>query len=729
MWVLCLVAGCLTGCASGDGDAVATETRQLEYDFWTDIAKKAVETSVTLLNKQAGRSQGRPEMIVLTSAGCAMIDAHSTEACLDGLRNSAAVSEGKRTLLGVHAAGSAPLWFFVLETANGNGVYSEVDAESLNLTQYTISGELFAIQNLHNVKAADLFANLESANQNIFDAKAFNGNEFRIIGIANLIMEDAPHDLISAVQYHDHYCPGVTSGYFLVRYLETHMPLNDTFSSYFILSIPPWCKDDALITLLNATPGKGGYGVFHLNANDTASLREDARNIAGVFFRWNGSSTAPDGEGTVLAFDFAEAKSACNWGESTPWNWWESRLKMDLWYLDYLDSPERFITAIPVFDKTVFSLKSLGLISKPTDLARPGINPLEILGLNQGLGTGDFSTWRALGQRAAEEGLSMMKAQNITAATSNLITMTNAGYAEIDGKTTQGCLDGLADVTGASRGRNRLLEVHSHSEKPLYFAIYDAQSGLCAYLEVNSSFAASSTPLEEMNATDLFSIMNTENIKAEYLYAHAAESGARFNEKIFGGNEFAVVTILNAVDAGAPAYAVRAFEFHDHYCPGVTSGIMMAQYIKQLFPLESPSDTYFVQGVQPWCKEDALMVMLNATPGKTGYAVTYPTDADKARWLPEAQNAVNIIYRKNGSTNRWDGMVLGFTWGNTGCPSYGNSVIDKLCMDMWYLDRMDAPENFVSVIHTFELPEGVEPKAYARPGVDPMAMLGLTVSE
>jgi formylmethanofuran dehydrogenase subunit E-like metal-binding protein len=34
------------------------------------------------------------------------------------------------------------------------------------------------------------------------------------------------------------------------------------------------------------------------------------------------------------------------------------------------------------------------------------------------------------------------------------------------------------------------------------------------------------------------------------------------------------------------------------------------------------SDTCFVQGIQPWCKDDALMIMLNTTPGKTGYAVT-----------------------------------------------------------------------------------------------------------
>ncbi len=123
------------------------------------------------------------------------------------------------------------------------------------------------------------------------------------------------------------------------------------------------------------------------------------------------------------------------------------------------------------------------------------------------------------------------------------------------------------------------------------------------------------------------------------------------------------------------------------------------------------------------------MVMLNATPGKSGYAVIYPTDEDKAKWTTEGQEAVTIVYRKNADTGLWNGLVLGFTWGDTGCPDYGSSVITKLCSDLWYLARMDQPETFVKVIRQFQLPEGAQPKDYARPGVDPMTPTGLLVSE
>ena len=120
-----------------------------------------------------------------------------------------------------------------------------------------------------------------------------------------------------------------------------------------------------------------------------------------------------------------------------------------------------------------------------------------------------------------------------------------------------------------------------------------------------------------------------------------------------------------------------------------------------------------------------MLVLLNATPGKNGYAVTYPSDADKAKWKPEAKNAATIVYRQNDKTKRWEGRVFGFDWVETSCPKTENGVIDKLCADLWYLDRMDAPEKFVQVIKEFELPEGVTPKDWARPGVDPMANLQL----
>ncbi len=376
-----LMMACLLACPWSVSGAMAAETHRSDYDLWISVSHQAVERSINLLNPAANRNNKAPELVVLTNAGYAAAKDRSTEACLDGLRENAHVSEGKRTLLSIHAAAGDPLWFFMMDKENGNGVYSEIDPDALDFTDFSIRGELFAIRSLRNVKADNLFADPETAHKTLFTDNAFNGNEFRIIGLSNLLLENAPYDLIRSVQYHDHYCPGVTSGYFLVRYLKKHFPLTDEYGSYFVLSIPPYCKDDALITLLNATPGKRGYGVFYLTAEDKAMLKDGAQNIAGVFFRWNGDAGAPEGEGTILSFDFTEVRAANNWGEKTAWNWWESRLKMNLWCLGQLDHPERFISEIPFNGEPTFNLTDISGIAQPRELVRPGSDPLVILGL------------------------------------------------------------------------------------------------------------------------------------------------------------------------------------------------------------------------------------------------------------------------------------------------------------------------------------------------------------
>jgi formylmethanofuran dehydrogenase subunit E-like metal-binding protein len=122
------------------------------------------------------------------------------------------------------------------------------------------------------------------------------------------------------------------------------------------------------------------------------------------------------------------------------------------------------------------------------------------------------------------------------------------------------------------------------------------------------------------------------------------------------------------------------------------------------------------------------MVLLNATPGKRGYAVSYPTDEDLEKRTDEATAADTILYRENPDTGRWEGLVLAFKWAETSCPETGNSYVDKLCSDLWYLEKMDTPEAFISVVKAFEMPEDSAPKDWARPGTDPLGKLGLLKS-
>ncbi len=329
-----------------------------------------------------------------------------------------------------------------------------------------------------------------------------------------------------------------------------------------------------------------------------------------------------------------------------------------------------------------------------------------------------YARWEKIGRLAADESLTLMKKAGVSPEKGDIIVLTNAGYAEVNGASTQGALDGLAGITGASRGRHTLVEIHSAPWERLWFALFDKASGLCSYLEVNPS-------VTEYSPTEVFDVRVLEKISFEHLRNHADEYSAKFQGKMFGGNEFRVICIVNAIAEGAPPYVVRAFEFHDHCCPGVISGIIMAEYLKRHFS-PGPEDEYFVQAIDPWCKEDALMVLLNATPGKGAYAVNYPSDSDLEGLIPEARDASTIFYMKSKTAGRWKGVVLAFEWADTtGCTETGNQLIDKTCIGLWYLKQSGNPERFVKVIKSFELPEDAEPEDHARPGIDPMKELGL----
>lgn len=332
----------------------------------------------------------------------------------------------------------------------------------------------------------------------------------------------------------------------------------------------------------------------------------------------------------------------------------------------------------------------------------------------------EYRTWKSVGFKAATEALSMiMKQSQRFPDTKQLIALSNAGYAEIDGQGTMAALDGLTEIARVSRGANTLVEVHAAPRTPLWFAVYDKKSGYCVYLQVDPDKAG-----KTQKASELFSIRSIEKIRADYLFSQgtfpAPDTSTGY--KAFGGNEFRIVTIANGIAAGIPAYIARSFEFHDHYCPGVTSGIIMAIYAKTHFS-GTATESWFVQGLQPWCKEDALQVMLNATPGKTGYGVTYSTPAIRANWL--YPNAASIIYHMNAGDPQWEGVVLGFTFPEgtkTGCAQYTNGNLNKLCTDLWSLSNLEDP-SLIQVYTKFKLPAGKHPKDYAAPGMDVMTKL------
>lgn len=143
----------------------------------------------------------------------------------------------------------------------------------------------------------------------------------------------------------------------------------------------------------------------------------------------------------------------------------------------------------------------------------------------------DVSLMKSVGRQAAIEAVSMMRSHLRRFNPGGCLAMTNAGYAEIDDRSTMGALDGLSQVLGVSRGDHSLIEVHSDANQPLWFAIYHLRTGYCAYLETDPDAVdrCGQRPWTKCKRP-LFAYAAMERIDADHLFANAAEYAEKFND-------------------------------------------------------------------------------------------------------------------------------------------------------------------------------------------------------
>ena len=304
-------------------------------------------------------------------------------------------------------------------------------------------------------------------------------------------------------------------------------------------------------------------------------------------------------------------------------------------------------------------------------------------------------------------------AENLLATELNatrVIALTNAGYAEPGNTSTMGCLDGITTASTATLGSSTLLPLQSRPDAPLWFAFYVPASGRCAYLQM----AAEESPSGFKKASrPRFQVKQSARIDAEYIFSNPEKFTTQAKNGLFGENVFRVVTVANAAAKDCPDDIVQAIRVHDHYCPGITSGVLLARYVQNEI-IQADQDGLFVLSLVPWCKEDALTTLLNATPGKGSYGVFYQ-DRKKTEQLPEPFNTSStIVFTKTGE--QWTGHILGFDFDQAhkmgGNKSFGFYVLDKLYTDLWFLEHMDRPEKFVKNFGTIQLASGESPKDF-----------------
>ena len=355
--------------------------------------------------------------------------------------------------------------------------------------------------------------------------------------------------------------------------------------------------------------------------------------------------------------------------------------------------------------------------------------------------TDDQELLYLLGSRASEIA---MKDLPFEKDDPNILVMTSASYAIIDGHNTDRCIDGVADASGCTVGKGNLLLIHRSREKPLWFAFFSKNTNECVYLQVNNAVLGKS--VDELNALadeEVFTKITKANIGADKLLSEPEAWDEKMKAKIFGGgakpfnNEFTIMTIANIWAKGAPPELIRANQFHNHLCPGSASGFLFVKYIDFNLPLEKPSQRYQIIAIKPWCKDDIMQWILEATIGNKNY-IAKDLTPEQMKQLPEdAKDVANVVIRWDSATGTGKGMVIAWDWDNACQMCGGVSKKDltafdthrwwwmRLKMNQWMLDYTDSPETLIHTVKEFDVASLAELNNLKSAGVNPLVELGV----
>ncbi|MFH0968472.1 MAG: FmdE family protein [Methanobacteriota archaeon] len=345
-----------------------------------------------------------------------------------------------------------------------------------------------------------------------------------------------------------------------------------------------------------------------------------------------------------------------------------------------------------------------------------------------GLALADSDLGYDLGSRAATVGMDLLK---FKAGDENILALTNAGHAMIKGETTERALSGITDVSGLRVGDGNLFQVNRPDWKPLWFYFFNKESGMATYLEPDSAFYAMSAEEQKaLPADKAFSQVSLIMVDLDKMLAQPADGNITFSKKKFSGNEFSLIGLSNVWAKGASYDFMNAAAFHDHLCPGVTSGYMIIKYVEKNLPITNASETYVDIGSPNWCKEDAYQMIWDSTPGKNSMFVMALSPEDEATLTAKyGTRPAGIIVKWNDVAKKGTGIALGFNFDQVteelGLGNYtGPSWAPKLIQDIGMTSYVDKPESFIKTLKEFPVDEANLTKLKTA-GNNPYKILGM----
>jgi formylmethanofuran dehydrogenase subunit E-like metal-binding protein len=323
-------------------------------------AKTDVRQMIAGAVKDLGVEKGNVHLCTLTDATYVKIHGKTTESYVDMIQEETGCSVGKGNLLFFHRPADYPLLVAIHREDTGQAVAIKYDGNSAETVRFNLKGDTAADPKHYGGLM-----------------KALKADAFSIATILTSRAKGAPYDFLKCTEYHNHYCPGVTSGYFIARLIMDKYPLKGK-EQYIWFACPPWCKDDAVSTMLDLTPGKRSLFVKEL-AEGQPSAGEKGR-WAGIMVIWNGQNKS--GRALALQYDGDEAYRVAGLtaadfkpkgGKSNP-AFFTARVKSAWSLIPHLEKPERFISVVKEVDITSSDLNQMKMA---------GGNPYQVIGVTQ----------------------------------------------------------------------------------------------------------------------------------------------------------------------------------------------------------------------------------------------------------------------------------------------------------------------------------------------------------
>jgi formylmethanofuran dehydrogenase subunit E-like metal-binding protein len=268
----------------------------------------------------------------------------------------------------------------------------------------------------------------------------------------------------------------------------------------------------------------------------------------------------------------------------------------------------------------------------------------------------------------------------------------------------------VMEITGCTPGKENLVNILSPPWKPLWFGFFNKNTGEAVYMAVNADASG-------------FDVQEKDKIDAETVLAKVDT----WDPGVFGH----MLRIANVwAHENTPYVLMKAAQLHDHICPGLISGFMLAKYVEKELPIEDPANqSYKVIACPNSCKDDYFQIAWDCTPGKSGLFVKKLTTAEASGLKEKYGGSVSGIFiRWDASSNTGDGLVLG---GKS--PSSSTNVdtaswptwATKLNSALLRMDSADTPEDYVTTIKEFHLDNNEELLALQDAGTNPLKVLGV----